>query len=344
MSGGLDAISAQLIRPEINNLPDYNAGLEVDRFRAEYGIDCKAKLDSNENPYGPGKRCIAAIEAAAANIASYPDAGNLKLRGLLGRRADIAAGRIVVGNGSEDLIGATFRALLSTGNRVITVCPSFGLHEFSALACGASVLKLKFEDDWRFPVDAICAALADRPKILIFSSPSNPAGPAIGEAEFRQILSALTPDTLFVFDEAYREFLAVGSRFDAVRLLEGNGTPWISLSTFSKAYGLAGARVGYALCYDETIAGALMKVRNPFGVNALATAAVIAALADEDHMHRSVGLIVAERERVRAALVAMGHVVAPSQANFLFFDCGMDGVEFAENLRHKGILIKGWRE
>ncbi|WP_424830179.1 aminotransferase class I/II-fold pyridoxal phosphate-dependent enzyme [Ruegeria sp.] len=333
-----------LIRPEINDLPDYNAGLALDRFRATYGIDCVAKLDSNENPHGPSPRAIAAIEAAATGVARYPDAGTLALRQAIGTGYGLPAERVVMGNGSEDLIGAIFRAVLRPGDHVVTICPSFGLHEFGALACGATVSKLPFNEDWSFPIDGIVDALADKPRVLMFSSPSNPAGPAITSDGFDRILAGLDPETLFVFDEAYVEFLSDDAKFNALERLETSNLPWISLRTFSKAYGLAGVRVGYALCANEVLAKSLLKTRNPFGVNALAVVAAHEAFADVDHLEHSTRATMAERGRLYEEMTKRGYSAAPSHTNFLFFDCGESGAGFAEKLRHKGVLIKGWLE
>lgn len=137
-----------LIRKDVRDLPEYNAGLALDRFRDAYGIDCVAKLDSNESPLGPSPRAIEVMREAAKGVARYPDAANTALRSAIARSTGAEADRIIVGNGSEDLIGALFRATIRAGDHVVTICPSFGLHEFGALTFGARVTKLPFEADW----------------------------------------------------------------------------------------------------------------------------------------------------------------------------------------------------
>ena len=149
-----------LIRPEIATLPTYNAGLALDRFQALYGTRCRAKLDSNENPLGPCHGAVEAIRAEAAGIARYPDAGNAALRAELAEATGATPDRIIIGNGSEDLIGALFRTVLRPGDHLVTVCPSFGLHEFGARACGAHVTKVPFAPDWSFPLDGLTRAMA----------------------------------------------------------------------------------------------------------------------------------------------------------------------------------------
>jgi histidinol-phosphate aminotransferase len=341
MTSGLPA---DLIRAEIAALPDYNAGLALDRFRALYGIDCIAKLDSNENPLGPAPGAVTAIREAAAGVARYPDAGNGGLREQIAAGCGVGPERVIVGTGSEDLIGALFRAVLRPGDHVVTICPSFGLHEFGALACGAHVTKVAFAADWSWPLAGLAGAMAAPTRVLILSSPSNPAGPAMTRAEFRALLAATPPDTLIAFDEAYLEYVDPAARFDAPAILAECAQPWIVLRTLSKAYGLAGVRVGYGIVSDAALAGALMKTRNPFGVNALAVAAAAAALADPAHLARVTGLAASERARVADGLRAKGYSCAPSETNFIFFDTGGPAAAFAENLRHKGILIKAWQE
>lgn len=344
MKDAPDTSLNDLIRPEVDNLPRYNAGLALDRFREVYGIEAVAKLDSNENPAGPCAGAITAMQAAAAEVGRYPDATSTVLRQAIAGATGAEADRIVMGNGSEDLIGAVFRTVLRPGDRVVTVCPSFGLHEFGALACGASVTKVPFPADWAFPVDGLLAAMAKPVRVLIFSSPSNPAGPVIDEAGLRRLLAGTPAGTLVVFDEAYLEYMGEGVGFDALAVLADAVQPWIVLRTFSKAYGLAGARVGYGIASEPGLIAALMKVRNPFAVNGVAAAGALAALADRDHLARGVALAIAERDRVAAALRARGYGTAPTETNFVFFDTGGEAAPFAETLRRKGILIKPWQE
>lgn len=336
--------SRNLIRPEVASLPDYNAGLALDRFRSVYGIDAVAKLDSNESPLGPSPAAVQAIRDAAAGVGRYPDASDEALRQAVAAVSGVQPDTVIMGNGSEDLIGAIYRAVLRPGDRVVTICPSFGLHEFGAQGCGAVVDKVAFSSDWRFPVDGLVAALAQPTRILIFSSPSNPAGPAVSQAEFARLLDAVPDGALIVFDEAYREYLADDLAFDALEMLRAAGRPWISLRTLSKAYGLAGARIGYGICSDGDLVRALRKTRNPFAVNALAGAGALAALQDDDHLARVVALTASERARVADGLRANGYEVAPSHGNFLFFRTPVRAADFAEALRRKGVLIKAWLE
>ncbi|GAW35825.1 histidinol-phosphate aminotransferase 2 [Roseovarius sp. A-2] len=338
------SLPSDLIRKEVAQLPTYNAGLALDQFKARYGVDCLAKLDSNESPMGPSPLAIKAMQDAATGVGRYPDAANTALRDLIARSMGTQADRVIVGNGSEDLIGALFRAVIRPEDKVVTICPSFGLHEFGAQMFGATVTKVNFNADWSFPVDGLREALRSKPRVLIFSSPSNPAGPAISETEFRQVIADTDPATLICFDEAYAEFIESSKRFNALQILDDAGKPSIILRTFSKAYGLAGARVGYGIASDPQLVAAFMKTRNPFGVNAMAACGASEAIGDRAHLDKTVGLATRERERVATALTSKGYKCAPSQTNFVFFDTGASAKILAEKLRTKGVLIKAWLE
>ncbi|WP_347309704.1 aminotransferase class I/II-fold pyridoxal phosphate-dependent enzyme [Defluviimonas sp. SAOS-178_SWC] len=210
---------------------------------------------------------------------------DLTLRRLRGKRIAYVA------QSAAAAFNPAFRTVLRPGDHVVTVCPSFGLHEFGAQACGAHVTKVPFSPDWSFPLDGLARAMsAEAPRVLIVSSPSNPAGPAISAAEFGALLAATPADTLVVFDEAYLEYLDPDMRFDAMARLAAGPHPWIVLRTFSTAYGLAGVRVGYGIASAADLVAPMVKARNPFGVNALAVAAARAALRDADYLARSVAL------------------------------------------------------
>lgn len=333
-----------LISPDVDPLPRYNAGMSPARFREVYGMDVRAKLDSNENPLGPSPGAVQAIREMALQAGRYPDAGTASLCRAIGEHSGVSADRVITGNGSEDLIDAIYHAVLRPGDRVLTICPSFGLHELNARACGAVVTKVRFPEDWTYPVDGLIAEMSRPLRVLIFSTPSNPAGPALQESELRRLLAAVPQGTLVVYDEAYTEYLPPELRFDVAGILDESGLDWIILRTFSKAWGLAGARVGFGIASHVDLIGAIMKVRTPFAVNAFAAASAEAALQDPAHMQQGVDLSIAQRDRIRAGLEALGHKVAPSAGNFVFFDTGEEARDFAERLRHHGVLIKPWLE
>jgi len=274
---------------------------------------------------------------------SYSDPACIELRGALAARFGVSPEVIVVGNGSEELIAAISRSILEVGAQVVTVVPSFGLHEIEPLAADATVLKVPMTAGAGFDLAALEAAISKGPRVVFLSSPWNPVGPSLDKPALQRLIEAVQPGTLFVLDEAYFEF-AYDSQPDGVALLKESGIAHVVLGTFSKAYGLAGLRVGYAVCSDDYIARQIGAAKTPFSVNAAAQIAAIAALEDQTWMQASVARLVAERNRVAAALAGLGLSVAPSQTNFLFFDTRRDSSRLAADLLQDGIIVKAWRE
>lgn len=335
--------SALFFNPHVAALPSYNAGLNVAVARSVSGRDDIARLGSNENSYGCSPAVLRALASSAFEPWRYADPACEELRAAIGHRVGIAPEQIVIGNGSEEMIAAISRAFLVPGAAVATVVPSFGLHEIEPLAAGATVTKVPMNASLDFDLEALELALAAAPQIFFLPSPWNPVGPALDRASLERLARATPPSTLFVLDEAYREFADAGTP-DGIEVLRSLGVPHVVLRTFSKAYGLAGLRVGYAVCSDAEIARVIAAAKTPFNVNAAAQIAAIAALEDDAWMQDAVARIRVERERVRKALVALGLRVADSQTNFLFFDCGTDSTKLAADLLRDGIIVKAWRE
>ena len=330
--------------PHIAALPPYNAGMNVEVARAISGQHDIARLASNENPDGCSPAVLQALAASAYEPWRYADPACTALRAALAQHLAVEAQQIVVGNGSEEMIAAIARAMLMPGGRALTVVPSFGLHEIEPLAAGAEVVKVAMGSDLGFDLDGLERELARAPNVVFLSSPWNPVGPALDSAALQRIIKAVQPGTLLVLDEAYFEFADPGSP-DGIEVLRASGIAYVVLRTFSKAYGLAGLRVGYAVCSHPEIARVLTAAKTPFNVNAAAQAGALAALADQAWMHASMGRLRSERERVAAALRALGLRVAPSQTNFLFFDVGQNSADVADALlRQHGIIVKAWRE
>jgi len=329
--------------PNVAALPPYNAGMNIAVARSISGRDDIARLASNENPDGCSPAVLAALASPALEPWRYADPACAALRAALGRKLAVEADTIVAGNGSEELIAAISRAMLVPGAGVVTVVPSFGLHEIEPLAQGALVTKVAMTDDRGFDIAALEQAIAAGPRVVFLSSPWNPVGPALDRASLERLIAAVTPGTLFVLDEAYFEFTD-GSCPDGLEVLRASGISFVVLRTFSKAYGLAGLRVGYAVCSDAELARVVAAAKTPFNVNAAAQAAAIAALGDEAWMRASVARLRGEHTRVGAVLEELDFQVAPSQTNFLFLDCGGDSAALASALLQEGIIVKAWRE
>jgi histidinol-phosphate aminotransferase len=333
------------LREEVRTLPLYNSGLSAEYVRSHYQVEEVAKLGSNENPYGASPRVLAAIAAAVPGAALYPDSAGDPLREALSHRLGIPADRLALGNGSEDLIAISAHTFLSPGDDFVTITPSFGLHVIHAQALGARVHAVPVRANYSVDMEALIGAITPRTRMVILSNPSNPTGGSITAADMNRLMAALSEDILLVFDEAYFEYAAAEHSYPAfLPLLKRCPTPWLMLRTFSKAYGLAGLRVGYGIASDAALVSLMNRVRSPFNVNRLAQAAAIAALEEVEFVKDCVERTIAERGRVEAELAGMGYRVAPSRSNFLFVDAGEDASELALRLLHHGVIVKPWRE
>ncbi|HEX4764856.1 MAG TPA: histidinol-phosphate transaminase [Lichenihabitans sp.] len=329
--------------PHVAALPRYNAGMALAVARRISGRDDIVRLASNENPYGCSPKVMDALASTAFEPWRYADPACTALRAALGETLEIDPEVIVAGNGSEELIAAVCRAVLVPGASAVTVAPSFGLHEIESLAAGARVSKVPMTPTFGFDLAALETALAGEPSLLFQSSPWNPVGPALDRSGLERLIAATRPGTLFVLDEAYLEFAGPEAP-NGLSILRAATVPFVVLRTLSKAYGLAGLRVGYAVCSDAEIARVVAAAKPPFNVNGAAQIAALAALEDDAWMRDAVARICAERDRVAAGVHALGFRAAPSQTNFLFIDIGRDSAAAAAAFLAEGIIVKPWRE
>jgi len=339
-----------LCRPEVRSLPKYNAGVSEDVARARYQLTRVTKLASNENPFGSSPTVAEELVKSLGDIYRYPDPNCTALREQIERNTGVAGARIVIGNGSEDIIEMLCKALLAPGDRVLTLAPSFGLHEIFPLMMGATVDKIPVNTAFEYDLLAWCSALSRPAKLVMFSTPSNPVGCALNDAGLRFLVDACPLDAVLVVDEAYFEYALGRDYADSLKVLSNQPRPWIVLRTLSKAYGLAGLRVGYGLASDVNLVSLLDRVRTPFNVNAFAQVAAVAVLRDLKHLNRVVSATVHERqyltERLHAleAMRAYGLRIVPSLGNFLFIDVGRSSSDVATALMRNGVIVKPWLE
>lgn len=348
-----ESLVISLARPEVRPLPAYNAGLSSDAVRQRYGVSDVVRLASNENPFGVSPAVRKALAAVVDDVGNYPDANCTALREAIAQSSGVAADRLVFGDGSEDLIKILCEVFLSPGDRVVTQRPVFGLHEIYPKMMGAEVELLELNADMGFDIDAWCAAVSQAPKIAFLPNPSNPVGCMMDVAQFARVLEATPQGTVLVVDEAYYEYALHDDDYpDVLAMLAQRQGPWIVLRTFSKAWGLAGLRVGYGMADSAAFVALMDKVRSPFNVNMAAQRAALAAWSDPTHMRSGVASTVALREDLRRQLLALaepgqplqGVRIAPSVANFLFLDLGRPNGPVTEALLKQGIIIKPWKE
>lgn len=337
-------VDTSFLRPELAALSPYNAGLTVEEVARRPGVSRVAKLGSNENPLGPDPAVRQALEAALQRIAIYPDPSGRALLTSLAAKHGISNDRIVLGNGSEDLLAVLARAVLRPGDRVVTLYPSFPLHEDYARLMGAEVTRIGLTPDGDIDVDALVKAVAEPVRLVLFANPMNPAGVWLTPQDLDRVLAAIHPSAVTCLDEAYHEYAEGPGYASGERRLATQRGPLLILRTFSKAWGLAGLRVGYGLTNSAELKRGLDLARTPFNVNLMAQVAAETALAHPQSVADAVALVQRERPRMQATIAALGLRVLPSKGNFLFFDAGRPSIELAEALLDQGVIVKPWKQ
>ncbi len=330
-----------LTRPaHLDGLERYEPGKPIEEVQRELGLRRVVKLASNENPLGPSPAALASAHAALAQVHRYPDGPGSLLRQGLGRRHRLEPSQVVVGNGSTDLIDLLARAYLAPGDNAVVAEEGFARFRqcVNARNGGARLVPMR---EHVHDLEAMAAAVDARTRLLFVANPNNPTGTWNSRAEIETLLERLPGDVLLVLDEAYFEYAdhpAYPNGLDYVRA----GAPVVVLRTFSKVYGLAGLRLGYALCAPE-IAEALDTVREPFNSNLVGQVAALAALEDHGHLVRSLELNRVEKARLEKALRARGLAPLPSLTNFLCVDVGQEGAALYKRLLHKGVIVRPLR-
>jgi histidinol-phosphate aminotransferase len=296
------------------------------------------KLSSNENPYPPLPGVVEAATAAAEQMNRYPDMGNTALYEALSDKLGVPTDHLALATGSVALIYQLVQAFCDPGDEVVYAWRSFEAYPIAVTAAGARGVQVPLTADGRHDLDAMAAAITDRTKIVMVCTPNNPTGPSVTQAELDQFLAQVPDHVLVVVDEAYVEFVRMGDPVDGVATVRAHANV-VASRTFSKAYGLAGFRVGYAIA-PLPIATALRAVSLPFGVSSVAQAAAIASLRAEPDLLERVDALVAERDRVVKGLADAGLVVPEPQGNFVWFGAGDRTLELAAAADELGIVIR----
>ncbi|MDQ4051973.1 MAG: histidinol-phosphate transaminase, partial [Actinomycetota bacterium] len=310
-------------RPHVATIPAYVPGkppVPRDGLRTY-------KLSSNENPYPPLPGVVEAAEAAVTVMNRYPDMGNSALYAALSARLGVPPNHLAAGTGSVALIYQLLNAFCDPGDEVVYAWRSFEAYPIAVTAAGATSVQVPVTTDGRHDLAAMAAAVTDRTRVVLVCTPNNPTGPAVTQTELGGLLAAVPPHVVVVVDEAYVEFVRMDDAVDGLATYRAHPNV-VLFRTFSKAYGLAGFRVGYAVAH-EPIAAALRAVGLPFGVSAVAQAAAVASLEAEPALFERVDALVAERERVVAGLREVGWQVPAPQGNFVWFALGDRTTEFA---------------
>lgn len=331
-----------LANKSLFGIPTYEPGRPIEEVERELGIRGVIKMASNENPFGPSPKAVAALRGALSRVNRYPDGGAFYLKRALAKKFGSDAKRIVLGNGSDELIVLCLRAFAAPGDEVVTAKPTFLIYRIGTEVAGARPVEVPMRG-FRYDLDRMAEAVTEKTKLIFIANPDNPVGTYVTKKELAHFIARVPERCLIFLDEAYYEFAASRRDYpDGTAFLDRPNV--IVARTFSKAYGLSGLRIGYAFAHPD-VAKAMNKVREPFNVNSLAQTAAIAALGDAAFLGRVVRTTEREKKTLSRALRRLGLEPIDSATNFLLVRCGPGAGELYEKLMKSGVIVrwmKGW--
>ena len=327
----------KIARKEIMRIKPYVPGKPIDEVKRELGLDEAVKLASNENAFPPSPRAIRAAKKALNYLNRYPDGGCFYLKKALAQRLGVAPGNIVTGNGSDEIIILALRAFLKPGEEVIIAKPAFLVYEIAARVHGA---KIRFAPlkNFRYDVKKAAALVTEKTRMIFLANPHNPAGTYVTKGEIDFLVRKTPKKTILFFDEAYYEFAGGVRDFPrSLKYIESRNV--IVTRSFSKAYSLAGARIGYGVA-RRAIIDCLNRSREPFNVNSVAQAAALAALEDKKHAVKALEHIEKGKAFIYRGLDSMGLKYIPSVTNFILVNTGKKAGPVYRKLLKRGIIVR----
>ncbi len=325
------------VHPDIGGLSPYVPGKPIEELQRELGLSRVIKLASNENPIGPSPKALAVINDSLASLHRYPDGGAFRLREALAHRWKVAVDQVILGNGSDEILGLLARTFLSPGDEAVMADQTFVIYKMEVTAAHGKAVTVPLKN-WRHDVTAMAGAITPRTRLVFLCNPNNPTGTMVSAEEVAWLLGRLPEQVVVVFDEAYFEYVRSAEFPDSMAYVR-EGRNAIVLRTFSKIYGLAGLRIGYGITTPE-IADLLNRVRPPFNANSIAQRAALAALDDDEHVGRSRAVNQAGMDQVVNGLSALGLSPIESQTNFVYVDIGRDGRRVFDALLRRGVIVR----
>ncbi|MFC2947465.1 histidinol-phosphate transaminase [Virgibacillus sediminis] len=325
-------------RKVLGKIKPYTPGKPIWELQEELKLDKVVKLASNENPLGPSPRGVQAIADSLDGLNRYPDADTSALKKSIASSMGVTKEQVIVTNGADELITLVSEAFLEEGDEIIVPFPSFSEYDFGAQLMGAEVVPVQLEEDFQFDVDKMISAITDKTKLIYICSPNNPTGTYLPKSDLEKLLQAMPEHVLMVYDAAYSHYATAEDYTDGVEYVKA-GYPIIALQTFSKIYGLAGVRVGFGVAPDYVIQ-TILKVKEPFNVNALAQAAAAAAISDEKHIEASREMNIKGADQLYHLFSELGLSYIQTQANFVLVDLGPDAKKVNDELLTKGVIVR----
>lgn len=334
---------AEAVRPTVGTLVEYVAGMTVEEVQRELGLHDIVKLSSNESPWGPSPRVLEAIEATLPKLGTYPEKSFFDLKAKLAEANGVGAENICVGHGTETIIQLIPQLMVEPEDEVVLADATYCRYEEASKLMGARLVSVPLRR-FRYDLEAMAAAVTERTRVVWVCNPNNPTGTFVCRDEVRTFLETVPPTVAVVFDQAYFEFADDPDYPDGLDFLKAGHDNVIVLRTFSKAYGLAGLRLGYGIA-AVPVRRLLDTVKEPFNLNRLSVVAGPAALADQAWVSRSVEHTRRGRDYLIEELAGLGLDPVPSQTNFVFVDVKQDADRLFERLLRRGVIVRpagGW--
>jgi histidinol-phosphate aminotransferase len=327
-----------LVIPTIEGLAPYEGGKPIEELARELGITDAVKLASNENPLGPSPRAMEAVRRVLTESHRYPDGAAFNLREKLAQKHGVSRDEILLGCGSNELLDLAVRTFCTPEHHIVFAEPAFVVYRIAALASGIPFTDVPLTPGLVHDLPAMAAAVKPQTRVMFVANPNNPTGTHVGRAAVEKLLREVPPEVIIVMDEAYLEYADAPDYPDSLEL-RGLRERLMVCRTFSKIYGLASLRVGYAVA-PRAIIDYMNRVRAPFNVSSVAQAAALAALDDQDHLQTARSLNAKERKRLTETLSSRGLAVAPSQANFVLVDVKRPARAVYDALLKKGVIVR----
>ena len=321
----------------VQRLVPYKAGKPIEELERELGLTRIIKLASNENPLGPGKKALAAIQAALPELALYPDGSGFMLKQALAEKYAVDESQITLGNGSNEILELVARAFLSPEHEAVFSQHAFAVYPIVTQAVGATAVVVPAVD-YGHDLEGMLLAVTEKTRLVFIANPNNPTGTLLSQASLERFIGALPDTCVCVLDEAYFEFVSRVEPINSIDWLKSCPNLLIT-RTFSKAYGLAGLRMGYGLSSPQ-LADILNRVRQPFNNNALALVAAVAALGDDEHLQQTITVNAQGMQQLTDGFKTLGLEWVPSAGNFVLVDLKQPGLSVYEALLHKGVIVR----
>lgn len=330
----------ELARKNILDVSPYIAGKPIEETKRQLGLKTVYKLASNENPLGPSPKALEAIKKSLSGINRYPDSQGFYLKRKLARHLNVEPPNLVLGNGSDDLIEIIIKTFVEDDESIITADDTFLEYKIVSGILGRRVVTVPLRY-FKYDLESIKKRIDKKTKLVFISNPNNPTGTYVTKYEVEDFMNGLPEDVILVFDEAYDTFIDVDDFPNSLKYVNNENV--IILKTFSKAYGLAGLRIGYAIA-PPLLASYIERARLPFNVNVLAQAAASAALDDKKFLLKTRKLILAGKDYLYPQLARLGIAYVPSVANFILIDCTRDGFDVFREMLKYGVIVRDMKQ